>query len=266
MTLPRTRLHGLQYIGNGSGLRAQERSAGQMPLHSHDYFELEILLEGTGTMELNSRRYELKRGSVYLLTPADFHEVTLSESNRLWNVSFDGSVLGPAGTEGLYALESSLCTVPEPVLERLATAARLLSAESDPTCRRLLVEYLLRTAGLLREPGTPPDPIRRAVLYMETFFREDPSLARVAAHVGWSPSYFGARFREETGETFVESLNRSKVNCAAMLLKSGASVTEACFASGFGSLSGFRYVFRQKTGMTPREFLRKDAKAPDQQE
>lgn len=254
MSRPQTRLHGLQYIGNGVHLSARERKAETMPLHSHDYFELEILLAGQGRMELNSRQYGLAPGSVYFLTPADFHGVNLSEENRLWNISFDGSVLEPAQLEHLFSGNGSFRQTDGTVLGKLDVAARLLSEEADPDRQKLLVEYLLRTAGLWNEGEEPLTPIRRAVLYTETFFRDDPSLAEVAAHAGLSPSYFGNRFREETGETYVGYLNRCKVNCAAMLLKGGKSVTEACFESGFGSLTGFRYVFRQKTGMTPKEY------------
>ena len=252
MNQPKTRLHGLQYIGNGVRLLAKEREAGEIPLHSHDYFELEILLEGTGTMELNSRQYELRPGSVYLLTPADFHEVRISTGNRLWNISFDGLVLEPAQTEALFSVRTPVRTVSPDLLHRLDAGARLLSEEENREPQGLLVEYLLRTAGLWPEGEETLDPIRRAVRYVETFFREDPSLAQVAAQVGLSPSYFGSLFRKEMGESYVEYRNRCKVNCAAMLLKSGKSVTEACFESGFGSMSGFRYAFRQVMGVSPK--------------
>lgn len=252
MSQSRTRLHKLQYIGKGIPLLAEEHTATEMPLHSHDYFELEILLEGTGTMQLNARQYDLCPGCVYFLTPADFHKVNLSEKNRLWNISFDGSVIEQS--DQLFSEKNSFRRVDDRVLRKLSAVAQLLSEELDPLQQKRLVEYLLHAAGIRQEEEVPLSPIRRAVLYAEMFFREDPSLGTVAAHVGLSPSYFGALFREEMGETYVSYLNRCKINCAAMLLKNGKSVTEACFASGFGSLSGFRYVFRQNMGMSPKDF------------
>ncbi len=253
MSQTESRLRGFQYIGKDVHLSVQERKACGMSLHSHDYFELEILVEGYGRVELNSHQYELRSGSVYFLTPADFHEVTLSEENRLWNISFDGSVLQAYQLEHLFASNAFRQVNPE-VLQKLDAAARLLSEESDPLRQKLLVEYLLRTADIWQDVEESLPPIRRAVLYVETFFREDPSLSDVAAHVGLSPSYFGNQFRKEMGETYVSYLNRCKVNFAAMLLKNGKAVTETCFESGFGSLSGFRYVFRQKMKITPKDY------------
>ena len=252
-----SRLQGIQYIGRDTHLLAQKRRCTGMPLHSHDYFELEILLEGDGQMELNSRPYELRAGSVYFLTPADFHDVALSEETALWNISFDGSVLQPSQVEHLFSCENAFRQVSAEVLQRLDAACRLLSEELDPLRQKLLVEYLLRLSGIWMETAEPLPLIRRAVLYTETFFREDPSLSDVAAHVGLSPSYFGNQFRKEMGETYVSYLNRCKINCAAMLLKSGKSVTEACFESGFGSLSGFRYAFVRQMKMTPRDYAEK---------
>ena len=256
------RLQGLQYIGKDVHLLVEERKTKGMALHSHDYFELEILLEGDGEMELNAHPYKLTRGSVYFLTPADFHEVSLSKDSRLWNISFDGAVLRPDQLEHLFSCSNAFRRVEPAVLHKLDVTARLLSEESELLRKKLLLEYILRTADIWQEADAPLSPIRRAALYVETFFREDPTLSDVAAHVGFSPSYFGNQFRKEMGETYVTYLNRCKVNCAAMLLKNGRSVTEACFESGFGSLGGFRYVFQQKMKITPKDYAAKYGKAP----
>lgn len=257
MAKTKNRLSGLEYIGKDVHLLAQERKAKGIALHSHDYFELEILIEGHGMMELNSRQYELTSGSVYFLTPADFHAVTISEENRLWNISFDGSVLQAYQLEHLFSYNNAPRKVSPAMLRKLDSACRLLSEESNSLRQKLLVEYLLRTADIWQDAEEPLPPIRRAILYIETFFRENPTLSDVASHVGLSPSYFGYQFQKEMGETYVTYLNQCKVNCAAMLLKNGKSVTEACFESGFGSLNGFRYIFRQKMNTTPKEYSSK---------
>ena len=101
----------------------------------------------------------------------------------------------------------------------------------------------------------PLSPIPKAIAYIETHFRENPSLAEAAEQACLSPVYFSALFKKETGETYVSYLNSCKVRCAAMLLESGMSVTEACFASGFGSLSGFLYTYKQKKGISPSESI-----------
>ena len=171
-----------------------------------------------------------------------------------------GMALHPHQLERLFSCSNAFRQVEPAELRKLDAAARLLSEELDPLRKKLLMEYLLRTADIWQDAEAPLPPIRRAVLYIETFFRENPTLSDVASHVGFSPSYFGNQFRKEVGETYVTYLNRCKVNYAAMLLKNGKSVTEACFESGFGSLSGFRYVFEQKMKITPKDYADKYGK------
>ncbi len=59
------------------------------PQHWHNYFEIEIVTEGTGTHILNGTTYPICKGDIYLLTPVDFHEIRSSTPKELINISFD---------------------------------------------------------------------------------------------------------------------------------------------------------------------------------
>ncbi|MBQ9131184.1 MAG: helix-turn-helix domain-containing protein [Clostridia bacterium] len=247
------RLYRDEYLGRGAHIRAELREASSFPLHSHEYFEMEIVLEGSGTQWLNGKEYRLERGSVYFLTPADFHRMEISHRMRIWNVSFDEAVLSPTA-QALWT--KAFCRqVDQPTVEKLDAVCRLLEQEQANEERsRPLVEYFMRIAVPMEEGTLPEDSIHRAMRYVQTYFREDPSLSEVAAQVCLSPGYFGNLFKQVTGTTYVEYLNTCKVNCAMMLLENGVSVSGACFDSGFGSLSGFLYAFRQRTGISPKEY------------
>ena len=49
-------------------------------LHWHDYFEMEFVYDGCGTQIVNAKTIPMSRGSVYLLTPLDFHTVIADET------------------------------------------------------------------------------------------------------------------------------------------------------------------------------------------
>jgi two-component system response regulator YesN len=119
------------------------------------------------------------------------------------------------------------------------------------------MEYLLDTILPQESVINHPTPIHQAILYIETFFRNNPSVADVASQVGLSPNYFSNLFKKETGETYVAYLNRRKVTCSMMLLENGVPVSTACFESGFGSLSGFLQSFKKVTGISPNEYQKK---------
>jgi AraC-like DNA-binding protein len=85
-----------------------------------------------------------------------------------------------------------------------------------------------------------------------------PALARIA-HV--SPAHFTRTFRATFGETPHRYLQRRRVERAMFLLReTDRSVTDICFAVGFGSPGTFSRTFRDIVGRSPRAY-RKQASA-----
>ena len=254
-----TRLGRDVHIGKGRHLSIDKRYAKEFPLHAHDYFEVEIVLDGRATQRINGTEMVLERGGVSILSPSDFHEIHLEPNGELqaWNVAFDETVLSSARLSALFARGGTYRVLDEATLCRVDTAAGLLEQELDHEDRvRPLLEYVLSL--LMGQPVFPEEltPMRRAILYVDTHFRENPSLGDVAKVACLSPVYFGNVFKQTTGETFVNYLNARKVQCAEMLLESGLSVADTCFSAGFGSLSGFLHAFKQHTGMSPDSYKR----------
>lgn len=84
-----------------------------------------------------------------------------------------------------------------------------------------------------------------------------PALARIA-HV--SEAHFTRTFRATFGETPHRYLQRRRVERAMFLLRdTDRSVTDICFAVGFGSLGTFSRTFRDIVGHSPRTYRRETA-------
>lgn len=66
----------------------QNKISGGYPLHFHDYYELEIILEGEGIMTLNGKDICFSSNTVFFISPDDFHSYTLSKDATVLNVSF----------------------------------------------------------------------------------------------------------------------------------------------------------------------------------
>jgi AraC-like DNA-binding protein len=91
--------------------------------------------------------------------------------------------------------------------------------------------------------------------HVEEHFRDHLSVEDVAKKTGLSPCHFSTVFRKATGQTFVEHVQRRRVEEAKSLLSGTPKpVTDICFLCGFTNLTHFNRVFRRWTGLSPRQY------------
>lgn len=98
-------------------------------------------------------------------------------------------------------------------------------------------------------------PIRLAKKYMQEHFKEQVTLEDVSALAGFSPTYFSALFKKETGSAFLEYLQSLRMDEAKRLLKeSSLSVTVICEMVGYSDVKYFTKSFIKFTGLKPGEY------------
>ena len=87
------------------------------------------------------------------------------------------------------------------------------------------------------------------------------SVADCAKLLGMSESRFSRLFRRATGNTFVDFVNRVRINRACQLLMaSDRYITNICYEVGFNNVANFNRRFLEVKGMTPRDFRRQALK------
>jgi AraC-like DNA-binding protein/mannose-6-phosphate isomerase-like protein (cupin superfamily) len=250
-------------------IRVMRPELGPVAVHWHDFYELGFVIAGTARHILNGEERFVRPGSVFLLTPTDFHELVPTSGTSLtcYNVVIDAAVAErqldelvpsragwpPAEVERFYEAE--------PDFRRLwdeSSAGRPGSPALMEAVLRCIVIELVRRRGPSslspeheRLSGAQAE-IRRAVLYVDRHFREPLTLASVAAQAHLSPNYFSERFRESTGTAFQAYLQHRRLRFARSLLAStNLGVTEVCHAAGFNSPSYFGRAYRRRYGEAP---------------
>ena len=249
--------------------------------HFHDYFEIELVLGGSGRQVLNGTEYVLCRGMLYFLTPGSFHNVLPEPELQLINISFEESLISRTLLSRLLEIESreNLCFLPgEEDAESARIAATLLLREAalvgqekispdSLSCLQSLLEYLLllllRFADQHVSSATTADAslFNIGMRYLFSHFQEDPPVERIAAECGYTPNHFSRLFAKHTGKTYSDFLNTVRVNHARTLLfATDRSPVDVAFASGFSSVSSFYRFFRAESGCTPQEYRKMHAK------
>ena len=97
----------------------------------------------------------------------------------------------------------------------------------------------------------------RAIRYIKEHITEDVRPEEAAENVGMSRSYFCAKFKECTGETFHGCVIRHKMRYAAEQLQEGRSVTEVALELGYENLYYFSKLFIKEYGCQPGAFKSK---------
>ncbi len=258
----------------------------RVPLHWHEFFELSLICAGEGLHHINGRSFRVGPQTMFLLSPADFHELVPQPGDRftILNVIFAEANLSEEIRHLLASVTLPQATVlSDSVRDRVVLGYRQIEEEQQrrewghlamviSTLQSLLVRFLREATpvqGELPNAQNPfsgsiagmPDVIGRASLipsmalalnYIHHHFREPLRLADVARQAGLSPAYFSQQFHRLAGVTFQDYVQSLRVCLAVHLLETTRlSVAEIGFASGFQSSSHFSRVFRQKVGHSP---------------
>lgn len=250
---------GKKFIANGilSARRKWYRGSGGE--HSHDFFEMEYILQGSGSYTINGHRYPLEPGTLFYLSPADLHTVD-TEGAELINVMFPCSFfdsdllfsLFAPGTAVALQLSSEDRALIEPLL-----AETVSSAQADPDYALQFLRCVLLKLSTLTpaQKSRPSTPIQAAIVYTLEHFRSGVTLRETAEQIGLTPNYLSALFLKETGKNFKVYLDDLRFDHAANLLRAtDLPAAEVCFAAGFNDYANFSRRFRRKYGCPPGNY------------
>jgi AraC-like DNA-binding protein len=105
---------------------------------------------------------------------------------------------------------------------------------------------------LLEGRSTEPQAVAKARQYISEHIDDKLTLGDVAAAVNVSTFYLCKIFKQSTGMTFTEYVNRQRIQMAKRaLLKSDRQVTEIAYDVGYQSLSQFNRSFHKIVGESP---------------
>lgn len=91
--------------------------------------------------------------------------------------------------------------------------------------------------------------------YINDHYSEDLTLESLADLIGMSPSSFSRFFKQRTNKTLTNYITDIRLGIAArMLVDSTQNISEICYSCGFNNLSNFNRVFKEKKGMSPKDF------------
>lgn len=243
----------LVYVEASNGIR----HVGQ---HISSYMGSELILIGSNVPHLNfdygvKTEYkqivvQLKQnflGDAFKDTP-EFEAIQNLFDKASLGLSFAGDVKNKV-TEKLRRMQKLdhfgqlLCLLE--IFQLLATTDEVTELNGQDTSIKLFLNDKIRMGAIYK--------------YIHANYNETPDVNKVAASVHLSTPAFCRYFKRQTKMTFTDFVNQYRITQAKTLLLKDMTVSEACYETGFESLSYFTRLFNKVTGENPSAFKKRYA-------
>lgn len=248
-------------------------------LHTQDYYELIFHIKSGRAFYIDGTLLHAGYGDILVFPPDKPHKsVDITEkpyeryylfvNPELLNYLPDGERIRSLWSDDRPNLIKPDDGTKTMILNGLSPLKSICNSRDEPCeCddQDTLMELRIHTMRIFSElikyrPEAPQDetklpPVLDGILnFIEKNFASIVSVKEIAEKFGISVSYMTRLFNSWLDTSPYKYIRSVRLIESKKLLKQGASVTEACFASGFGDCSHFIELFKSEVGMTPGEW------------
>jgi AraC-like DNA-binding protein len=100
--------------------------------------------------------------------------------------------------------------------------------------------------------------LQKVYHFIEANYQKEIDVNIVAGLCHLTTAAFCRYFKKSTHHTFTDFVNQFRINQSKKILLQDKNITEACYESGFASLSYFNKTFKKITGENPSAFKKKN--------
>lgn len=263
-------------------------------MHSHDFYEVNIIVSGVGRHYIRNNHFPASPGDVFAIPPGVEHGYyAYNNSMSIFHLLLDKKILEKYSSEIrqfsafylLFETEPSIRTSAKnlssvylhlneeqmlkykPWMNYLIDAATKHPNDPGYIFDHLAISFTFTLANLFNEyfhskPADAHNDIAHGLILSVEYMRKNMgskiSIDDLAKTAAFSRSHYLKRFKEVFGTSPIEYLQKLRINHAMELLQStDYSVTTIAQQCGFFDCSHLTSTFKEELGMTPSEFRKK---------
>lgn len=251
-------------------INVAKRKCGTIGVHWHDFYEIEICLSGKGINKVNGKDYPIGAGSLFFLTPTDFHSFEVEEKLSIINLTFAPYCIEYSEFSELLCLTRFIhANLDQKTVGKISSLIDIIEDEgisgeylNQKYASHLLACILIEILRLSRDTeknriqnSTLPTPMQKLIYYVHTHFKEDITLKDAAEFADLSAGYVSKMFQTHLNCGFKELLTELRLKHAEnLLIHSDEQITDIAYFSGFNSSTHFLRAFEKVHNMPPRTF------------
>lgn len=144
----------------------------------------------------------------------------------------------------------------------LETLCARTSYHKVEECVDTLIPVIRLLCAAVQKQGAFSKPVLSAIYYIKMHFSEYLVLTDIAHYANTNASYLSSRFKEETGYSVRNYINKVRLeNAQNILLKNQDTLSVIAQQVGFEDVRYFTRLFKQFSGCTPTEYRRSSAQS-----
>lgn len=256
-------------------------ASNSVPLHSHGFYEVLLVLNGSVDYLIGTRRHVLQVGDIVLIPPGTPHQPlileALNEPYKRFALMIDSTYLEDAMKKypnaGLAFEESKinekyLIRTNEPLWRSLRTHFDTIykeSSEMKPGWQLCVATETLNLAVQISRVYYTPDIVlenlendtlmESILVYIDTHLNEKITLDNVAKYFLISQSKVSHMFKSQIGTSFYQCVVQRRLIAAKNGILQGLTLKEASERYGFPEYSSFYRLFKKEYGISPSKYF-----------
>lgn len=248
------------------------------PYHSHDGYELLLLLDGSINYYIEKEGIRLKYGNLVCIKPYDFHrrDIVTNDIYSRIVIHVRKSILEKLSSEKTDISECfyrvpegkmNVLQLDEHEIVEFCMLSKLLSQElesseygSDILAETYLKQLLVlinsnsKNSKKVRYKNIMPPLVADTISYIDQNITKKFSLDDISEHLNYNGTYISRYFKKITGITLQQYIISARITLSKKYLIEGYSPCDACYSSGFNDYSNFSRTFTKFVGQSPIKY------------
>lgn len=227
-----------------------------------DFHDLTFIVAGKSNYYINGEKFTVEAGDMLYAPSGSIREAQTFKEDPMHSFAFNFFWEGGENHVQLPFETVTRNWRTKEVLEDIKQFSHVWMSKQPfykMKARAIFQMIVYRLLSIAHHQETPlVDPrIHKVMSYIMDHYSEEITIRELSDLVGLNPVYLGKLFKQNTGSTYKEFINKVRVNNAEMILSAGGfNVSEVAAHCGYHDVAYFSNVFKNIKGYPPSSALK----------